>query len=77
MYHFSGSIKVEGADRFPHALRRLPQTFPKIVFNQSDASKTIMLIEDRTLVEGAFRIEATSEAVTIYGGPFSGIIYGV
>lgn len=77
MYHFSGSIKVEGADRFPHALRRLSQTFPKIVFNQSDGSKTIRLIEDRTLVEGAFRIEATSESVTINGGPFSGIIYGV
>jgi hypothetical protein len=77
MYHFSGSIKVEGADCFPHALRRLSQTFPKIVFNQSDGSKTIRLIEDRTLVEGAFRIEATSESVTINGGPFSGIIYGV
>lgn len=77
MYHFSGSIKVEGADRFPHALRRLSQTFPKIVFNQSDGSKTIRLIEDRTLVEGAFRIEATSKSVIINGGPFSGIIYGV
>ena len=76
-YHFAGSVGISGADVFPHALRRLSETFTKIKFHEGDAPQTIKLVEDKTLPEGGFRIEATSERVTIIGGPFSGVIYGV
>ena len=35
-----------------------------------------MLAEDTSLPEGAFRIEAEPQRITITGGPFSGVIYG-
>ena len=63
--------------QFPHALRRLSEAFPKIKWHQSESGQTISLSEDKALPEGAFRIEATPERVTISGGPFSGVIYGV
>jgi len=76
-HQFHASIGVLGAAQFPHALRRLSEAFPKIKWHQSESGQTIRLSEDKTLPEGAFRIEATPESVTISGGPFSGVIYGV
>ena len=76
-HQFHTSIGVLGAAQFPHALRRLSEAFPKIKWHQSESGQTISLSEDKALPEGAFRIEATPERVTISGGPFSGVIYGV
>jgi hypothetical protein len=76
-HQFHTSIGVLGAAQFPHALRRLSEAFPKINWHQSESGQTISLSEDKALPEGAFRIEATPERVTISGGPFSGVIYGV
>jgi len=76
-HQFHTSIGVLGAAQFPHALRRLSEAFPKINWHQSESGQTISLSEDKVLPEGAFRIEATPEHVTISGGPFSGVIYGV
>ncbi|NBU14888.1 MAG: hypothetical protein EBT35_09885 [Alphaproteobacteria bacterium] len=76
-HQFHTSIGVLGAAQFPHALRRLSEAFPKIKWHQSESGQTISLTEDKTLPEGAFRIEATPDRITIVGGPFSGVIYGV
>ena len=76
-HQFHTSIGVLGAAQFPHALRRLSEAFPKIKWHQSESGQTISLTEDKTLPEGAFRIEATPERIRIAGGPFSGVIYGV
>jgi len=76
-YQFHTSIGVLGATQFPHALRRLSEAFPKIKWHQSESGQTISLTEDKALPEGAYRIEASPERITISGGPFSGVIYGV
>ncbi len=76
-HQFHTSIGVLGAAQFPHALRRLSEAFPKIKWHQSESGQTISLTEDKTLPEGAFRIEATPERIRIAGGPFSGVIYGI
>ena len=74
---FGGTIGVTGASRFPHARRRLAESFPGIGWHEGEAAQTIDLVESNELREGAFRIDASKDRITITGGPFSGIIYGV
>lgn len=84
----SGTALVEGAEKFPHAARRLKEVFAGLDWKSrasGDAPATVPTIrleEDKGLAEGAFRISTASGAgsapvVTVAGGPFSGVIYGV
>jgi hypothetical protein len=79
----AGSVVVEGAERFPHALRRLKESFPGVGWRSGKVDgggMAIVLAEDRSLPEGAFRILPELDkgpVVRVLGGPFSGVIYGV
>lgn len=74
-----GAITIEGAERHPHAARRLRESFPELAWDRQNGA-TIVLREDKSLPEGAFRIEPSQGSgaprLTITGGPFSGVIYG-
>jgi hypothetical protein len=78
----AASVLVDGADRFPHVLRRLREAFPGVSWRPGKAdgkSPAVILVEDKSLVEGAFRLTpdpGAGPSVTITGGPFSGVIYG-
>jgi hypothetical protein len=82
----SGKVAVVGAQRFVHALRRLREEYPGIDWQPASAlpgsAPCLLLEEDRSLPEGAFRIETKggdglTPQVDIAGGPFSGVIYAV
>jgi hypothetical protein len=77
----SGGVFVVGAERHPHALRRLRESFPGIDWRAGTGSgPTVILREDASMPEGSYRIEPGglgSPGVTISGGPFSGVIFGV
>ncbi len=79
-----GPVNLMGATAHPHAARRLRQTFPGATFVDDGAnadSPTIHLKQDDGLAEGGFRITADNgdgpPVLTVAGGPFSGVIYGV
>ncbi|MCB1487924.1 MAG: hypothetical protein KDJ88_10760, partial [Bauldia sp.] len=73
-----GAVAVDGADAFPHALRRLKEAFPKIGWNQAgSAGPRIALSADRGMKEGAFRIAAEGGTVSVTGGGIPGVIYAV
>lgn len=78
-----GKVAIAGADTHPHAARRLRAMFPAVEWIEPGpaASATITLTTTDTLPEGAFSIESTpgdnGSSVSITGGPFSGVIYGV
>ena len=80
----SGPVLVDNAAAFPHALRRLRESFPGIDWaaGAAQADKPALgLAVDAALPEGAFRIEAERTSgpprVKVSGGPFSGVIYGI
>jgi hypothetical protein len=73
----AGAVSLEGEDRHQHAARRLRQSHPGIDWRGPVGESAIVLAEDASLAEGAFRIEAEPGRVAITGGPFSGVIYGV
>ncbi len=78
-----GTIAIDGAERHPHAARRLRDSFPAVAWVERGSSENaaITLATDEALPEGAFSIEtATGDSgttVSVNGGPFSGVIYGV
>ncbi len=72
-----GSVALDGGDRHPHAARRLHESFPGLDLRPGGKGPRIELREDPSLAEGAFRIEAAPERISVTGGPFSGVIYGV
>ncbi len=73
------TIAVSSAGEHVHAARRLAEVFE--TEDQSGGADRIVvdLVDDPALVEGGFVISAstTDKKLTIRGGPFSGIIYGV
>ncbi len=76
-----GTVAIGGAAPFPHAIRRLEESLPKIDWRTGGgdgASATLTLSTDPSLTEGAFRIEpnAPSDA-RITGGGVPGVVYGV
>ncbi len=83
----SGRVCIEGGDRFPHSVRRLKSSLSAIDWHRGPVDQNarvpvLRLQEDRGLPEGAFRIDADrgdegGPVVTVAGGPFSGVIYGV
>jgi hypothetical protein len=73
---FGTALTLEHGTRHPHAARRLRQSFPDLI-RPAGGHATLRLAEDATLPEGAFRIAAGEQGITITGGPFSGVIYGV
>ena len=80
----AGPVTLIGGERHRHAARRLGERFPDADFGAAapDGTRpTIRLQEDAALPEGAFRISRAEAAgapvVTVEGGPFSGVIYGV
>jgi len=76
----SGTVTVDGADRFPHALRRLREAYPGIEWRAgpAGAGPAVKLVAEPGLVEGAFKVMADgAPAVTVAGGTTSGVIYGV
>ena len=76
-----GAVAVGGADAFPHAVRRLEESFPNIDWRtggRDGASATLALSTAPGLTEGAFRIEAEAPStVRIAGGGVPGVVYGV
>lgn len=84
----SGRAAIIGADLHPHAASRLREAWPVLSWlSGGDGAAaapagmpSVTLRESRALPEGAFRIEVDDSgapAITVTGGPFSGVIYGV
>lgn len=77
----TGVVAVEGADLFPHAIRRLREAFPKVEWRPGDAdgaAPTVILSADVGLPEGAFRIDAEAgekPTVRVGGGGTPGVVY--
>ena len=72
-----GAVALHGSDDHPHAARRLREHFGGLRWTDGGADASIELRQDPDLPEGAFRIDAAPGRVTVRGGPFSGVIYGV
>lgn len=82
-----GAVAIDGAEKFGHAAERLRNEFPAIEWCANAAGEgsqlpVIRLRDDAGLEEGALRIrtgqsEGGAPDVTVEGGPFSGVIYGV
>ena len=80
----SGRVAVDGAEAFPHALRRLREAHPGIDWQDGAGgadTPVISLARDGALAEGGFRIEAAAGGavprVAVAGGSVSGVIWGV
>jgi hypothetical protein len=83
----TGRIAIVGADAHPHAATRLYESWPTLTWLQANSSTAlpptmpvISLRESAAIPEGAFRISVEAihaPRITIIGGPFSGVIYGV
>ena len=79
----TGAVVIEGSDAFPHAVRRLKESFPGIdwIVGAADGKRpAIMLVADAELAEGAFHIASEtglSPVVHVSGGQVSGVIYGI
>lgn len=72
----AGPVRLVGEAGHVHAARRLREAFPGIAWQDGGDGPAVTLLDDTTLPEGAFRLEATPQGVTVSGGPFSGVIYG-
>jgi len=78
-----GQIAIDGGAPHVHAVRRLRASFPQVEWIDGPRvdTPTIRLRTSDNLAEGAFAIAVEpndgSPAVTVRGGPFSGVIYGV
>ena len=79
--YLAGRVVVEGAEAHPHALRRLRESFPGIDWQLgSGPAAALRLIASDTRPEGSYAIVTTlgdAPQVTLEGGPFSGVIFGV
>ncbi|SMY10193.1 hypothetical protein [Flavimaricola marinus] len=76
--YFSGRVFVRGHDKYPHALRRLRASFPEIEWvDGSGDGPCLTLQTDNKRPEGSYRIERSEMSLTVTGGPFSGVIFGV
>jgi len=79
----TGAVVIEGSDAFPHAVRRLKESFPGIdwIVGAADGKRpAVILVADAELAEGAFHIgseTALSPVVHVSGGQVSGVIYGI
>jgi hypothetical protein len=79
----SGTVIVTGAGAHPHAVRRLKACYPGIDWQtgQSAAHPVLALRTNPLRAEGsfAFSVDQTGAAprITLEGGPFSGVIFGV
>ena len=74
-----GTVALSAGDHV-HARRRLEESFGGIAFRpdgSDPAGPRIELRTDEAMREGAFRIESADDRITVTGGPFSGVIYGV
>ncbi len=84
---FSGEVHIVGGQDFGHAANRLKSAFDGLQWQDRPAGTQasrpgVELAEDNSLAEGAFRIttqkgDQGAPVITIAGGPFSGVIYGV
>jgi hypothetical protein len=72
-----GTVVLQGGDGHEHAARRLRQAFPDLGWQPGGDGPVVELREDPALAEGAFRIDVAPGCITVAGGPFSGVIYGV
>src|SRR3990170_1711937 len=79
----AGAVVVEGGGVFPHAVRRLKESFPDVDWRVGRAdgkTPAIALADDAGLVEGAFRLVTEARpapVIRISGGRVSGVIYGI
>lgn len=84
----SGKTFLMGAQAHPHATRRLRSAWsrldwqelpPNVAVPTSDA--VVHLVEDGSMPEGAYAIRVSDDraapTITVTGGPFSGVVYGV
>ncbi len=79
----AGVVAIDGLEAFPHAVRRLKESYPGVDWRAGIAdgkTPAISLAADPELAEGAFRIVAEQgpyPLVRIAGGRVAGVIYGV
>jgi hypothetical protein len=79
----TGVVVVDGADTFPHAVRRLKQAFPQVDWRMRRPDRdtpVVSLAADAAMAEGAFRVETEAgprPTVRITGGGVPGVIYAV
>ncbi len=82
-FGLAGAVAIEGAEAFPHAVRRLKESYPGVGWRAGVAdgkTPAISLTADPSLTEGAFRIvteQGPRPIVHVSGGRVSGVIYGV
>ena len=78
-----GTVGIVGAEHFPHAIRRLRQSFARVNWIEGEGdTQTIDLQLDDSLAEGAFVISpeegnGAGTRIRISGGKTSGIIYAI
>jgi len=88
MFNLRGVVALVGAERHPYAAKRLQKKFPSLDWravsscNQVSKDAAILtLSESESELEGSFTIaverSAAGPSITLTGGPFSGVIYGV
>ncbi|MCX7300144.1 MAG: hypothetical protein NTX73_07145 [Rhodobacterales bacterium] len=76
--YLSGQVHVFGGAEHPHALRRLRASFPEIDWVPGPGDgPALTLITDPDSKEGSYRVVRDGVNVTVTGGPFSGVIFGV
>jgi hypothetical protein len=83
----SGPIAIVGADKHRHAARRLREAWSGLDWfdaadgHPPDGVPVVSLSLDASRPEGGFRLSISTESgvprISIEGGPFSGVIYGV
>lgn len=83
----SGRVALFGAAQHPHAAKRLKESWPNLHWIESkpndsfsDEIAIVALTTSPKRPEGAYSIHISGERaprITIEGGPFSGVIYGV
>jgi hypothetical protein len=79
-----GKVAVEGAADHPHAMRRLRHSFPQIEWFDAgpeapESTPRLRLQTDAERPEGSFELTVADDgvpAISVTGGPFSGVIYG-
>lgn len=80
---FHGTVAVDGAGAYPHAVRRLREAFPDVDWQPGgpDATAPVLrLAADAARAEGAFRIDVEPSdppTLQITGGGTPGIIYAI
>jgi hypothetical protein len=76
--YLSGQVHVFGGAEHPHALRRLRAAFPGIDWVPGPGDGPVLtLVTDPARKEGSYGVVWDGVNVTVTGGPFSGVIFGV